>query len=160
MLLYHCNFGFPVVSPHSEILSNDESIRPRDARAEKGFESYNRFQAPAGPEYDEQVFFHHPRIDSGGYSRVAIVNHQLGFGGYVRYRAAELPHFAHWKQLASGEYVCALEPATYWETPRHKLREEGRLRFLQPGEQVNYYLELGALDGTGAIAEFQRQLEG
>lgn len=160
MLLYHCNFGFPVVSPHSEILTNDESVRPRDARAEKGFEMRNRFQAPAGPDYDEQVFFHKPRVDSEGYSRAAIVNHQLGFGGYARYRAAELPYFAHWKQLASGEYVCALEPATYWETPRHKLREEGRLRFLQPSEQVSYHLELGALNGAGAIGEFQRQREG
>ncbi|MEA2573879.1 MAG: hypothetical protein QOH93_1177 [Chloroflexia bacterium] len=159
MLLYHCNFGFPVVSPHSEILTNNETVGPRDARAEKGFETHNRFSEPAGPDYDEQVFFHKPRVDAQGYSQAAIVNHKLGFGGYVRYRAAELPFFAHWKQLSSGEYVCALEPATYWETPRYKLREEGRLRFLQPGEQVNYQLELGALDGEGAIRDFQGRLE-
>ncbi|MDQ3706034.1 MAG: aldose 1-epimerase family protein [Chloroflexota bacterium] len=160
MLLYHCNFGFPVVSPHSEILTNDESVRPRDARAERGFDTHDRFEAPAGPDYDEQVFFHKPHVDAQGYSQAAIVNHRLGFGGYVRYRAAELPFFAHWKQLSSGEYVCALEPATYWETPRHKLREEGRLRFLQPDEHVNYQLELGTLDGPNSIRAFQRQLEG
>jgi hypothetical protein len=160
MLLYHCNFGFPVVSPQSEILTNDDAVRPRDARAEKGFDTHNRFEAHAGPDYDEQVFFHKPRVDGSGYSQAAIVNTGLGFGGYVRFRAAELPCFAHWKQLSSGEYVCALEPATYWETPRHKLREEGRLKFLQPGEQVNYHLELGTLDGEAAISEFRRKLEG
>lgn len=159
MLLYHCNFGFPVVSPQSEILTNDESVRPRDARAEKGFDQHNRFEGPAGPDYDEQVFFHKPRVDAEGYSQAAIVNHPLNFGGYVRYRAAELPFFAHWKQLSSGEYVCALEPSTYWETPRHKLREEGRLRFLQPGEQVDYHLELGTLNGTGPIDEFRGRLD-
>lgn len=158
MLLYHCNFGFPVVSPQSELLANDESVRPRDARAEKGFETYSRFDMPAGADYDEQVFFHKPRIDAEGFSRAAIVNGPLAFGGYVRYRAAELTNFAHWKQLSSGEYVCALEPATYWETPRHELREEGRLRFLQPGESVNYLLELGALDGQDAIQLFKNHL--
>ncbi|HEX8598945.1 MAG TPA: aldose 1-epimerase family protein [Chloroflexia bacterium] len=160
MLLYHCNFGFPVVSPSSEILTNDESVRPRDARAEKGFETHNHFEGPAGPDYDEQVFFHKPLVDAQGYSQAAIVNHRLGFGGYIRYHAAELPYFAHWKQLSSGEYVCALEPATYWETPRHKLREEGRLRFLQPGEQVSYQLELGTLNSQDSIREFKGRLEG
>ena len=158
MLLYHCNFGFPVVSPQSEIVANDEWVRPRDARAEKGFEAVYRFEGPAGPDYEEQVFFHKPRVDGAGFSQAAIVNNALSFGGYVRYRAAELPCFAHWKQLSSGEYVCALEPATYWETPRHKLREEGRLRFLQPGEQVNYHLELGTLDGADDISDFKQQL--
>ena len=158
MLLYHCNFGFPVVSPQSELLANDESVRPRDARAEKGFETYTRIDPPAGPDYDEQVFFHKPRIDADGFSQAAIVNRPLYFGGYVRYRAAELTNFAHWKQLSSGEYAIALEPATYWETPRHKLREEGRLRFLQPGEQVNYHLELGALDGAEEIQQFEDHL--
>jgi hypothetical protein len=158
MLLYHCNFGFPVVSPDSEILTNDESVKPRDIRAEYGFETHNRFDGPAGPDSDEQVFFHKPGVDAEGYSQTAIVNHSLSFGGFVRYRAAELPCFAHWKQLSSGEYVCALEPATYWETPRHVLREEGRLKFLQPGEQVNYHLELGALNGPVPIRTFQHQL--
>ncbi len=95
-------------------------------------------------------------MDAEGYSQAAIANLHLGFGGYVRFRAAELPCLAHWKQLSSGEYVCALEPATNWETPRQRLREEGLLRFLQPGEQVNYHLELGTLDGQDSIREFQR----
>jgi Domain of unknown function (DUF4432) len=153
MLLYHCNFGFPVVSPQSELIFNDESVRPRDARAEKGLGTLTRFQEPAGAEYDEQVFFHQPRVDQDGYSRAAIVNRDLNFGAYVRWRAAELPRFAHWKMLAAGDYVCALEPATYWETPRYKLREEGRLKLMAPGERIQYHLEFGVLEGDAAKNE-------
>ena len=47
--------------------------------------------------------------------------------------------------MDAGGYVCALEPANQWETPRKKLREEGRLSFLQPGEEVHYRLEIGAI---------------
>jgi hypothetical protein len=145
MILYHCNFGFPVVSPSSVLEIDDESVRPRDARAEKGFATHTRFEEPQ-PGYPEQVFFHKPRVDAEGYSRAAIVNHDLGLGAYVRYRAAELPYFAHWKLMDAGGYVCALEPANQWETPRKKLRQEGRLSFLQPGEEVHYRLEIGAID--------------
>jgi hypothetical protein len=144
MILYHCNFGFPVVSPSSELEIDDESVRPRDARAEKGFATHTRFDEP-DPGFPEQVFFHKPKVDGNGYSQAAIINRELDFGAYVRYRAAELPYFAQWKLMDAGGYVCGLEPANQWETPRKKLREEGRLRFLQPGEEVNYRVEIGAI---------------
>jgi len=145
MLLYHCNFGFPVVSPESELIvaPQDESVRPRDAAAERGLATHARFDSPT-PDYAEQVFFHHPRPDASGYVTASIVNRSLDFGAFVRYRAAELPALAQWKMMGAGDYVCALEPATNHETPRAKLREQGRLKMLVPGEQVNYVLEMGA----------------
>ncbi len=143
MILYHCNFGFPVVAPDSEILLDEETVRPRDARAEKGFGRQNRFEKPV-LDYPEQVFFHKPRADAEGFAQARIVNRALQFGGYVKWRLAELPYMGQWKLMQAGEYVCALEPANYWETPRRQLREEERLRMLQPGESVEYLLELGA----------------
>jgi hypothetical protein len=63
----------------------------------------------------------------------------------VKWHLADLPFMGQWKLMQAGEYVCALEPANYWETPRSKLREERRLRMLQPGESIDYILELGAV---------------
>jgi hypothetical protein len=57
--------------------------------------------------------------------------------------------------LAMHDYVCALEPANQWETPRHKLREEGRLRFLAAGEEVHYRVEIGVLPDAAAISAFE-----
>ncbi len=144
MLLYHCNFGFPVVSPDSEILLDVESTRPRDARAEKGFGQETRFENPT-LDYPEQVFFHKPRADVNGYAQGSIVNRALNFGAYIKWKTENLPYLGQWKLMQAGEYVCALEPANYWETPRAKLRAEGRLKMLQPGESVEYVLEFGAL---------------
>jgi hypothetical protein len=144
MILYHCNFGFPVVSPDSEILLDEETVRPRDARAEKGFGQQNRFENPA-LDYPEQVFFHKPRADAHGYAQGSIVNRALNFGAYVKWKLDALPYMGQWKLMQAGEYVCALEPANYWETPRAKLRAEGRLKMLPPGERVEYALEFGAL---------------
>lgn len=144
MILYHVNFGFPVVSPDSEVLLDKESVRPRDARAEKGFGRQNHFENPE-LDYPEQVFFHKPRADAQGYARGSIVNRALHFGAYVKWKLDGLPCLGQWKLMQAGEYVCALEPANYWETSRAKLREEGRLKMLQPGESVEYELEFGAL---------------
>jgi hypothetical protein len=156
MILYHCNFGFPVVSPWSELLVDDEWVRPRDERAQRGLDTHTRFEQPA-PDYPEQVFFHKPRVGADGMVSAALVNRDMGFGAYIRYRAAELPCLAQWKQMAQGAYVCALEPANQWETPRHVLREQGRLRYLAPGEEVNYHLEIGVLPEAGAIQNFEER---
>ena len=142
MLLYHCNFGFPVVSPDSVLRVDDESVRPRDEAAARGLATHTRFDAP-DPDYREQVFFHVPRPDATGFVTASIINTALNFGAYVRYRAAELPALSQWKMMGAGDYVCALEPCTVHETLRATLRREGRLRYLEPGEEVHYVVELG-----------------
>jgi hypothetical protein len=157
MILYHCNLGFPVVSPDSELLIEESDVHPRDAAARKGLGHERKFETPQ-PNYAEQVFFHEPRVGADGFAQAAIVNRALNFGAYVRYRARELPYLAQWKMMGAGDYVCALEPANYWETPRHKLRAEGRLKMLAPGEEIEYSLELGALVDAEAIAEFEKSL--
>jgi hypothetical protein len=37
VVLYHCNFGFPIVSEHSFVRGNFAQSRPRDADAAAGF---------------------------------------------------------------------------------------------------------------------------
>jgi Domain of unknown function (DUF4432) len=157
MILYHCNFGFPVVSPESELLLADELTNPRDAAARAGLAGHRHFDRPE-PEFAEQVFFHKPRVGADGWAQAGIANRALAFGAFVRYDAGALPYLAQWKMMAAGDYVCALEPANQWETPRHKLREEGRLRFLAAGEEVHYHVELGVLPDAAAVGAFEAAL--
>jgi len=153
--LYHCNLGFPVVSPDSELLVHDLSVRPRDEAATAGLADHLRFSPPT-PGFAEQVFFHEPRVDADGLAVAAIVNRPLGFGAFVRWRAAELPVLAHWKMTGEGEYVCGLEPATHAMTnTRREQRENGSLRDLAPGESVSFRLEIGALPDAEAVAAFE-----
>ena len=151
-VLYHCNFGFPVVSPDSELLVEDLAVTPRDATAAAGVHQHRQF-GPPEEGFAEQVFFHQPRPDAAGDAGAAIVNRALGFGAFVRWRAAELPVLAHWKNTGAGEYVCGLEPSTHEMRPtRRELRELGLLREIAPGESVELRLEIGALPDAGAVA--------
>jgi hypothetical protein len=159
-VLYHCNLGFPVVSPESELLVRDRSVRPRDEAARAGLADHLRFGPPEAG-FAEQVFFHDPHADAEGLAGAAVVNRALAFGAFVRWRVAELPVLAQWKLTGEGEYVCGLEPSTHAMTPtRREQRESGSLRELAPGESVSFQLEIGALPDGAAIEAFERALLG
>jgi hypothetical protein len=131
-----------VVSPATELIVDDESVRPRDDLARPGLGSHTRF-GPPEPDFQQQVFFHRPRPDASGYATATLLNQAINFGAFVRYRAAELPVLSQWKNTGGGDYLCGLEPATNAEAPRAELRERGELRMLAPGEEVSYSLEIG-----------------
>jgi hypothetical protein len=155
MLLYHCNLGFPVVSTDSELVGDTGPVRPRDETAAAGLDRHRRFEPPR-PDAPGEVFFHDPPPDTDVRVHVAVVNRALAVGAFLSYRAAELPCLTQWKRLATGGYVCALEPGTNWEAPRKRLDAEGRLRRLAPGEEVRYEMEIGALVTADAIETFER----
>ncbi|HXK09246.1 MAG TPA: aldose 1-epimerase family protein [Vicinamibacteria bacterium] len=155
-VLYHCNFGFPVVSPDSELLVRDRSVAARDDAARDGLSAHLRF-GPPQRGFAEQVFFHEPRVDATGRAAAAIVNRAIGFGAFVRWRAAELPVLSHWKMAGEGEYVCGLEPCTHvMAETRREQRERGSLRDLAPGESVSLRLEIGALPDADSVQAFER----
>ncbi len=78
MMLYHCNFGWPLLSPDSELISPADEVTPRDAAAEPGIGSWNTMQAPT-PGYAEQVFFH-KIVPTDTPQVAALLNCPLGLG--------------------------------------------------------------------------------
>ena len=153
-LLYHCNLGFPVVSPDSKLWLETSESRPRDEQAAKGFDRHLYFDPPT-PGYAEQVFFHRPVADREGFARVALVNPALNLGVYIRFRLAELPYLIEWKMMGQGNYVVGLEPANCTVLGRSHDRAAGVLRFLEPGERLSTALEIGVLtdvEGEGDSA--------
>jgi hypothetical protein len=155
MLLYHCNFGFPVVSQDTELVVDDLDVRPRDPAAAAGLGQQNTFQPP-DPDYAEQVFFHQVRPGADGFATASLINRAIDFGAYVRYRTAELPILVQWKMMGAGAYIVGLEPATNPLAPRQALRQAGLLKTLAPGEEMSFAVEIGALAGNGVPAESGR----
>jgi hypothetical protein len=161
MLLYHCNFGFPLVAEGSELVVDDVSVMPRDAEAEQGIAAHNRFEAPQ-PGYAEQVFYHNARADREGYVTAAIVNGWLnegeGLAAYIRYRQAELPVLIEWKQMGVVDYTAGVEPANCYPEGRAREAERGTLRVMAPGEVVRTKLEIGLLDRRDEIQGLINQI--
>jgi hypothetical protein len=162
MILYHVNFGFPVLSENTELVAPSVTVQPRDAAAEEGASEYTRFQSPTRG-YREQVFYHTPAEVENGYAKAALVNRGFdnghGIGGYVRFRLAELPRMIQWKMMGQGTYVCALEPTTNWGGGRAEEREAGSLQILEPGEKREYRVEIGVLTTQEEIDAFASDIE-
>ncbi len=149
MLLYHFNFGHPIVSADTRLYHSPATIAPRDEAAKPGLASCETFEAPT-PGYAEQVFFYD--MDAKD-DRVfaCLFNEKLGIGAYLRYRKDQLPILTEWKNMGEGEYVVGLEPCIIPPMGRAAAREAGRLAFLKPGEQRRFEIEMGVVDGREAL---------
>jgi hypothetical protein len=158
MILYHVNIGFPVLDEGSELLESQAEVTPRDEEAKKGHEDFNKFSSPIR-DYKEKVYFHDISADGEGYSNVAIVNEGFnngeGIGFWMRFKKDTLPLMTQWKNMGMGEYVCGMEPCNNYVGGRKAERERGSLRFIEPGESIDFRLEFNILRSVDEIQAFR-----
>jgi hypothetical protein len=155
LLLYHVNFGYPLVGPESTVVS-----RSRMVSTHGGSEHDPAALTVSGPtpELRSQGHAHHLVADADGYHEAAFLNPRLATGVLLRFPAAELPHLAQWKALVQGRYVVALEPTNQPGGNRTRQREQGTLPMLAPGEVRTFHLELTVLRGEDELKETQERL--
>jgi hypothetical protein len=158
MLLYHINFGWPLVSENTEIITPSRTpATPRDAEAEKGIEVWNRLELPQ-PDYAEQCFFHDPVPDANGVASVLMVNRGTHLAARVDFDKAALDHCTQWKMMGANEYVCGIEPANCLVLGRASERAAGRLKTIAPGEERRFRVTVSVLDGAEAIGAAEAEL--
>lgn len=158
-ILYHFNYGWPLLSPQAEILLSAKSITPRTPHAAEGLTSHLEICTPQ-PGFDEQVYYLTLNSDSQGMSKVALVNAELGWGIYEKFDTMQLPNFIQWKNLGAGEYVMGLEVSNSFPDGRDKERAQGRLPFIEPWETKKYCFELGIVDGDAEISALKAEIAG
>jgi len=150
MIVYHCNFGFPLIDEGTRLISPTESVRPLNEVSEQDM-VYDTFTGPV-PHYSERVYDHTVRPDDSGMVRLELRNDSFdsgrGFGAYMLYDYRQLPRLTQWKMLGEGAYVVGLEPGNASVTGRAAAREAGELVELEPGEAREYCLEIGVLPTT------------
>ncbi len=162
MMLYHVNAGFPVVSADAELLSATVEARPAGPDAEKERDPHPRFLPPTAG-YAERVYFHQLRRGKDGRTVVALVNRGFqggrGIGYALRYPREQFPCFTEWKMMGLGLYVVGTEPGNVNPEPREKLRREGRLPMLAPGEKKRYELEFQVLSSPEEIQAVEKEIQ-
>ena len=129
MVLYHMNFGYPLLSEHTVLETNCINCRPQTDEAAKGMDEACVFENPV-KGYAEQVFHR----DSVAESYAMLKNPVLGLAAKVEFKKDQLPYFVEWKQVGEQEYVVGLEPATYPPLGRATARERGELVYLEAQE--------------------------
>ena len=141
MLLYHCNFGYPMLDASTRISISQSGMRPRDDVAKAALDVWNH-GGPPQRDFKEQVFIHDPQADGNGWASARVENAELGIAAEIRFRPEQLPACFSWRMLGIRWYVMAIEPANCPTIQgRIAAREAGTLPMLEAGETRDYELE-------------------
>ncbi len=157
MLLYHFNFGWPLVDEGADILWKG-SWQPRVEGAAKIFTPGNDFgKCPAPLEEHngtgEEVAFIDPTPAADGKCTCGIYNAKLGIAVALHFNKKQLPWLTNWQHWGKGEYVTGLEPGTNPVIGQAMARQQKQLILLAPGERRSYDLEIEVLENNSDIKE-------
>ena len=147
MILYHFNFGYPLVDEGTEILW-EGTWKPRfgDENA-KIFKADNDFKKCPSPIEDhlgsgEEVVLIDPISDDSGMCSCGLYNPKIGLKVELNFHKNQLPTLTNWQHWGKNEYVTGLEPATNYPIGQAKARENKELILLEPSESRSFDLEL------------------
>ena len=149
MLLYHFNFGFPLLDPQTQFSFPKADVIPREPQLP--IEGLGDWQQPQ-PGYQERVYYYeHLAIGADGMAAVSVRNpHFPSTNGPLTVRLAwearHLPVLVQWKMPGEGTYVLGVEPANCHVEGRTAERACGTLVLLAPGQAMEYNLDLSLIE--------------
>lgn len=150
MLLYHFNYGYPMLDENCRIYCNYDRIRPRDEASAGRTDGIDRFEKPI-PGYEEIVGFRTMSDAKEQRGRALIFNPGLGIAVLMRMKADQLPVMNQWKSPRAGDYVLGMEPGTGHVGGLLQTQKDGLLMKIQPGEKKHFDIVIDFLDSLEEI---------
>lgn len=141
MFLYHMNMGYPLLSEHAEVYIASDEVIPRNERAAEGLATWNKMLEPQ-EGFVEQCYFH--KFSEKG--EAGIFNPDINLGLVIRFDPKQLPYFTQWKMMGVRDYALGLEPGNAHPDGRDKMRRDGELTILQPGESICFDVAVDMID--------------
>jgi hypothetical protein len=141
-MLYHSNFGPPLLGEGATFVAAIDRITPFNAHAAEGIASHDKY---AGPKlgFVEQVYDIFPASDAAGNTMAMLVNPAGDRAASVSFNVHELPCLTQWKNTtAEAEgYVTGIEPGTSFAHNRRIERQQGRVPKLAAGASSSFHIE-------------------
>lgn len=158
-LLYHVNFGQPLLSEGARCVAAAEQVIPRDSGAATDVHSWSEFTGPVAG-YAEQVYFLKLRGDSKHRTEVLLKSADARQAAGIEFSLAQLPCFTLWKntQAAADGYCVGLEPGTDYPNHRSFERTKGRLMTLDPGAKWSSTMNLNVYSDAVRVAEAESRI--
>jgi len=163
MILYHFNFGFPLLDDRAKFVSTSTRYVPRDQDAWDRHDEFGSF-GPPERAFKEKVYFHDLAVDKEGFAHAGIVNEGFdggrGLGVALKFKKDQLGRMIEWKMMGEGEYVVGVEPANCLVMGRDKERKWGTLETLAAGESKQVDIELRVLTCLDDIRDYRETVRG
>jgi len=138
-MLYHVNFGLPLLDAGSRVVAPVKTIVPRNPRAASGIKTWDSFSAPE-PGFEEQVYFFELNAAVDGGTRAMLKNAHGTRGVSLLFNKQQLPYFTLWKNTTAEAdgYVTGLEPGTNFPNPRSFETVKRRVVELAAGQKQRF----------------------
>jgi hypothetical protein len=159
-LLYHVNFGTPLLEAGARVIGPIQQVTPFNETAVQGVGAWSEYLGPT-PGFVEQVFCLRPYADPQGCTTLMLQNAQADRAASMRFAVAQLPCISLWKSTAAVEegYVTGIEPATGFPNTRRIERQLGRVPRLGSGSSRTFAIEYAVLRNSAEVAQATREIE-
>lgn len=159
-IIYHGNFGPPLLGAGARLVAPTESVTPFDERAMAGLRDWATCSGPAAG-FGEHVYM--LTLHAGSDHRTAAMLRNASGDRAIRldYDVRALPCFTLWKNtdtLREG-YVAGLEPGTGFPSPRANERAFGRVPKLAAGTRRIFVVDYTVLRSAAEVAQTARYIE-
>ncbi|MEQ8336973.1 MAG: aldose 1-epimerase family protein [Cyclobacteriaceae bacterium] len=164
MILYHLNFGWPLIDEGARLLWNGNCNSRGGEMDDQLFGKGKDFKTCKPPLKEhsgtgEACGFVDVKPDKNGIVHCGIHNDKIGLALVIRFRKEQMPWLTNWQHWGRKEYVTALEPGTHPPIGQSAARAEKSLIFLEPGESRKYDLELEVMDDPKSIGKLISEIE-
>ncbi len=159
-MLYHINYGPPLLEKGARIVAPFKQVAPRDSRSAEGIETFDLYEGPR-VGFVEQAYFFELIGKRGSRETLNLLRNAAGDrASLLRYSLKDFPSFTLWKNTAgkADGYVTGLEPATCYPNPRRFEREKGRVITLSAGESRTTALRIESLDTKKAVRKAEAEI--
>jgi hypothetical protein len=159
MVLYHCNYGWPLVDEGTEIVCKGKWASRGMDMDNAVFNSRRNFRKCSKPLDShrgggEGCAFIDVAADKKGTCTVGLYNRGLRLALVMKYKKRQLPWLSNWQHWGPGEYVTALEPGTNPPIGQSRARGQKKLIHIAPGKSRTYDLEMTILTDKEQINRF------
>lgn len=157
MILYHFNFGYPLLDENARFITSYKYEKPVDENAKIVEDERSEFRMPER-NVPERCYYYKQREGSEE-AFAACLNERLGIGVAIRTRPEELPLLCQWKSWAAGDYVMGIEPCNCHGDGRAKHMERGELEIIPAYSKktVHIRVEILSKDGVERMVHADKQ---
>jgi hypothetical protein len=161
-LLYHTNFGTPLLGKGSEFVAAVKQVASMNpASAAGGLKDWNRYGGPHPAPYAAKVFNLQLHSDAKGETQAMLKSPDGAQGVLMRFDTHGLPYMSLWKNEITPKagYVTGLEPGTGFPNPRPVERAAGRVPKLNGGASYHVHLAISALTNKSQVSDAARAIQ-
>jgi len=158
-MLYHLNFGPPLLEAASKFAVPIREMAPLTARAAEDVDRYGTYLGPT-PGYTEQVYAFRPAAQNNGETLALLCNAAGNRGASVTWNVNELPCFTLWKNTIPLEdgYVTGLEPGTNYPYFKTHERKQGRVPVIAAGGRWEATWHIDVLHSAAMVRSAQEAI--